>query len=393
MNERLTGKVTAANERSEAVTERPRASGEFIAVRRSQPPPPRPSMLRATYQSRAVSDLFRLCAAIGHEGSFDAYHYVLRTLFGGWGEREVVENAPYPVGLGDDHSPFAFGLAFAPGGIDLRLLVEAQAKDASPPSVRAAALGLNRELASRFELDFTRFSALRDLLLDGNEGPLFTTWHAARWRSGRLPAFRLYLKPRTHGIARAEALVREALGRLGFGAVAEPYLSRMTLRPGDTLRLLSFDVSSDADARVTVYAEHHGATADELEPIAAMSEHHVEGEIARFATAMVGHAGPFLWKPVTTSISFVAGSPAPAAVAVHMPISHYVDTDAVTVQRVSRFLRGHDLDDLSYRRAVHVFAPRSLESDVGVQTFASYRRDAEGPRLVAWLSPEIFRTA
>jgi len=74
----------------------------------------------------------------------------------------------------------------------------------------------------------------------------------------------------------------------------------------------------------------------------------------------------------------------------HLPIAHYVDSDEVTAGRVARFLRQHGLDDMSYRRAINVFAPRALDDGAGVQSYASYRREAEGLRFSAYLSPELF---
>jgi hypothetical protein len=74
----------------------------------------------------------------------------------------------------------------------------------------------------------------------------------------------------------------------------------------------------------------------------------------------------------------------------HLPIAHYVESDDVTATRVARFLRRHGLDDMSYRRAIHVFTPRALEDGAGVQSYASYRREPEGLRFSAYLSPELF---
>jgi hypothetical protein len=203
-----------ANERAEAVTERPRASGEYLALRRSQPPlpPVHTKSGSSTYESRATSDLFRLCAAIGQEAFFEAYCDVLHTLFLGWGDRPIDENAPYPSGISEDHSPFAFGLAFSPHGLELRMLVEAQPKEPVVPSRPGTILALNRELAARYDIDFTRFAALRELLFHGDQSD-FSVWHAVRWSPAGRPAFKLHLKPRTRSIARDESLVRDALRR------------------------------------------------------------------------------------------------------------------------------------------------------------------------------------
>jgi hypothetical protein len=380
--------VKATKERSEAVTERPKASGEYVAVRRSTPP--RQSLrARTTYQARAESDLFRLCAAIGHETEFESYLDAQRALFAGWGDREISYDSIRDSGVLDDHSPFAFALAFAKDGVELRLLVEAQSEDPSAAAMRVAALDLNRTLASRFALDLTHFAAVRNLFLDGEPRPPFSLWHAVGWKRGSKPSFRLYLNARAHGAERAHALTREALGRFGLGVEANACLERLVERPGDEIRYVSLELTSAHDARIGVYVAHHGISSDELEPIVAMSPRHVAGEASAFAEAMIGHAGPFLKAPITTSASFLLGSTAPAAVAVHVPMSHYMPSDAATVQHVALFLHEQGLDDLSYRRALHVFAPRPLEARSGVQRYVSYRRELSGIRFSVWLSPEI----
>ena len=380
--------MKATKERSEAVTERPKASGEYVAVRRSTPP--RQSLrARTTYQARAESDLFRLCAAIGHETRFESYLDAQRALFAGWGDREISYESGRTAGVLDDQSPFAFALAFSTDGVELRLLVEARSEEPSAAAMRVAALDLNRTLASRFGLDLTHFSAVRDIFLDGEPESPFSLWHAVGWKPGSKPTFRLYLNARARGVERAGALTREAFGRLGFGVEANSCLERLVERPGDEIRYLSLELTGTHEARVAVYVAHHGISSDELEHIAAMSPLHVAGEVSGFAEAMVGHAGPFLNGPVTTSVSFLVGSTAPAAVAVHVPMSHYMPSDAATLQHVALFLHEQGLDDLSYRRAVHVFAPRPLEAGAGVQRYASYRREPSGIRFSAWLSPEI----
>jgi hypothetical protein len=77
----------------------------------------------------------------------------------------------------------------------------------------------------------------------------------------------------------------------------------------------------------------------------------------------------------------------------HLPVAHYVDNDQVTASRVARFLRENGLDHLRYRRAINVFASRGLDEGVGVQSYASYRREAVGLHFSAYLSPELFRGA
>jgi hypothetical protein len=365
------------------------ASGEYKTLRISDRARPG-HWPGATYRDRAESELFRLCAALGYEGEFDTFNGVQREMLGKWADTAVPATAPYLSEVGDDHSPYEFSLQFEPGGVELRLLVEAQGDTPSAESNRVAALDLNRRLVERFDVDLGRFSRVQDLFLSGEAAAPFSLWHAVCWFPGTVPAFKLYLNPRARGRDGARELIDEALDRLGFGAEARDVLDRVASSPRDEFRYFSLDLSAGVMSRVKVYVTHHGAAARELEEVMSASPHHFPGDVLEFCESMAGHDGPFLIKSVTTCVSFVEGNTKPHAMTMHLPIAHYVDSDDVTATRVARFLRRHGLDDMSYRRAIHVFTPRALEDGIGVQSYASYRRESEGLRFSAYLSPELF---
>lgn len=354
---------------------------------------PRPGQWeRATYVDRAESELFRLCAALGYETEYERYLAVQRNLFAGWGDTAIAQDPPYASEIGDDHSPYEFSLQFEPGGVELRLLVEAQGTKPSALANREGALALNRRLQERYSLDMARFSKVADLFLSGETTAPFSLWHAVRWSPGTVPRFKLYLNPRARGRDHARELIDEALVRLGLNRETRSYLDQVARSPNDEFRYFSLDLSAGLKSRVKVYVTHHGAGAKELEQVMSVSPHHQAGDVPDFCESMTGHDGPYMIKPVTTCVSFIEGTIEPYATTLHLPIAHYVDSDQVTANRVSHFLRDNGLDDMSYRRAINVFAPRALDEGVGVQSYASYRREAEGLHFSAYLSPELFRS-
>jgi DMATS type aromatic prenyltransferase len=365
------------------------ASGEYLTARRSD----RPGPAGCTFVERADSELFRLCAALGYEADYERYLAVQRTLLGEWGNTSIPKDAPYASEIGDDHSPYEFSLQFEPGGVELRLLVEAQGKEPSARANLDAAVELNRRLQDRYSLDMARFSKVADLFLSEEAAAPFSLWHAVCWQPGTAPGFKLYLNPRVRGRDQARQVIEEALDRLQLSKETHAYLDRIARSPEDEFRYFSLDLSAGLKSRVKVYVTHHGASATELEDVMSVSRHHQAGDVPRFCEAMTGHHGPFMVKPVTTCVSFVEGTPEPYAMTLHLPIAHYVDSDQVTASRVSRFLRDNGLDHLRYRRAINVFAPRGLDEGVGVQSYASYRREAVGLHFSAYMSPELFRAA
>jgi DMATS type aromatic prenyltransferase len=366
------------------------SSGEYRTARHSERVRPA-NWKGASYAARAESELFRLCASLGYEDQFESYRDIQREMLGEWGDQAIPERVPYASEIGDDHSPYEFSLQFEPGGVELRLLVEAQGKKPSALANRDAALVLNRRLQDRFSLDMTRFSNVLDLFMSGAPTPPFSLWHAVCWYPGTLPGFKLYLNPRARGGDKARALLDEALGRLGFGSQTLSYLDKVARSPKDEFRYFSLDLSAGLKSRVKVYVTHHGAGARELEQVMSVSPHHEAGDVVEFCEAMTGHGGPFMVKPVTTCVSFIEGSAEPYATTLHLPIAHYVDSDQVTANRVARYLHDNGLDDMSYRRAINVFASRALEDGVGVQSYASYRREDVGLHFSAYLSPELYR--
>jgi DMATS type aromatic prenyltransferase len=366
-------------------------SGEYRTVRHSDRPPPG-RWEGTTYADRADSELFRMCAALGYETEYERYLAVQRNLFAGWGDTAIGEDAPYASEIGDDHSPYEFSLQLEPGGVELRLLVEAQGNKPFALANREAALALNRRLQERYSLDMTRFSKVSDLFLSGEPTAPFSLWHAVCWFPGTVPGFKLYLNPRARGRDKARGLIDEALVRLGLSHETRSYLDQVARSPNDEFRYFSLDLSAGLKSRVKVYVTHHGAGAKELEQVMSVSPHHQAGDVLDFCESMTGHDGPYMIKPVTTCVSFIEGANEPYATTLHLPVAHYVDSDQVTASRVSHFLRENGLDHMSYRRAINVFASRALDEDVGVQSYASYRREPEGLHFSAYLSPELFRS-
>jgi DMATS type aromatic prenyltransferase len=364
-------------------------SGEYRAARHSERARPG-NWEGASYSARAESELFRLCASLGYEEHFESCRDIQREMLGGWGDAAIPGQPAYASEIGDDHSPYEFSLQFEQGGVELRLLVEAQGNEPTAGANRDAALELNRRLQDRYSLDMTRFSRVSDLFLSANPTPPFSLWHAVCWYPGTLPGFKLYLNPRARGGDNARELLDEALVRLGFDSETRSYFDKVAPSPKDEFRYFSLDLSAGMKSRVKIYVTHHGAGAKELEQVMSVSPHHQAGDVMDFCEAMTGHDGPFMLKPVTTCVSFIEGRAEPYATTLHLPIAHYVDNDQVTATRVARFLSENDLDDMSYRRAINVFAPRALEDGVGVQSYASYRREEEGLHFSAYLSPLVF---
>ncbi len=349
-------------------------------------PPP------GTYLDRCQQGLSALSQALLRPEETATYNELAAFLFEDWGDHEVPQLAPYPSNIGDDHSPFEYSLAFDPEGIELRLLFESQSQLPSPQTNQEAALALNQRAGRRYGLDFSRFERIQDLFLSDAPSAEFSLWHAVCLNPGRAPAFKIYLNPQMRGAQQAACVMEEALGRLGFGAqtiaAARRALKRTEL---DAFGYFSLDLASGPNARVKIYVSHPLIDPAELDELFELCPAHRPGDVIDFCAAMTGSHDTFTRKPLMSCMSFVSGSEVPKAMTLHLPIAHYVESDAVTAQRTEAFLGRAGLDAQAYRRSLQSIASRPLHETLGVQSYASYRREKGGLRFTAYLSPALFQ--
>lgn len=344
-----------------------------------------------TFSEVSRTKLTRLAEGLGLAHVLPQIKPVHDFLLGDWGGLPVGTYPTYPCRIGDDHSPFEYSVAFAPEGIELRLLFETQARISSLHANREAALAFHERLTTHFGLPRDRFQAVRELFLPPEPRPPFTLWHAVIFREGRAPDFKIYLNPRARGRDHANATVFEALRRLGF-ADGKALIETAAVRKGaDAIHYFSLDLAHTADARVKVYFRHDGATAQEVEDVFALASTHRAGDVIEFCETIAGHAGPFSGKPVTSCFAFTSASKGPKAVTFHLPIVHYLRNDARIAERIGTYLERHRLPRDRYLRAVNAYAGRPLADGLGVQSYASFRREASGIRFTAYLCPELYR--
>jgi pyrroloquinoline quinone (PQQ) biosynthesis protein C len=311
-----------------------------------------------------------------------------------WG-RSLRTGAPgWSSEIGDDHTPFELSLALGDPHA-LRIMVEPLG---DPPSLRTnrdASLSLLASLAKDFEIDMGRVEQLADLFFPQGPQGRFAMWVAVALGAGRTPQFKVYLNPEAQGRALAPCLVEQALGRLGFSG-AWPIVSETIARRGtdrDELLYVSLDATHSADARLKVYARHHGATREDLETAASAAPSHSRGDVTRFLSKVAPDIGDvFMGRGLFTCLSFVgAHGNRPAAVTTHFPINGYARNDLAIRERVLACLEDLGLPLDVYARALEVFANRPLEAGVGLQSYVSFRREDRYPRVTVYLSMEAYR--
>jgi DMATS type aromatic prenyltransferase len=349
-----------------------------------------------TYEEISRAQLLALSTAIGHTHASASYINLQTSLLRPWSTRTIPQAAPYPSSIGDDHSPYEYSVAYGANGIELRVLFEAQAGNPSLTANHQEALRVNERLRTQWGASLSRFEQIADLFcpLGAAAQQGFSLWHAACLSANGLPDFKIYLNPQLRGREVADELIDEVIARLGLVGAKEA-LARLRRRGRDLdeLKYLSLDLSDSARARVKFYVCHHQARPEQLEQAFAVAPTHRAGDAAHFCETMAPQIACFSEKPISSCLAFVGGNPAPHTVTMHLPIAHYAESDAAASQRIAAFMAQQGMDELVHKRVLKALARKPLHQSLGIQSYASYRRQGQAMRLTVYLSPELFRSS
>jgi DMATS type aromatic prenyltransferase len=343
-----------------------------------------------TYVECGVEKLTALCESVGLNHQTDRIIEIFRSITTSWGNKAVGDTT-WPSDVSDDAAPFEFSLALDPDNIELRVLVEAQGSEATLQSNWQAGLELNQHLAANYQVNLDRFNQIADLYTPTNAAAKFSIWHAVCFYPDKAPAFKLYLNPQSQSQKRSAAIVEESLVRLGF-THAWPTLAETSAQRGpdkDEFVYFALDLATDPQARVKVYLRHHDATPVELESALSAARNYVSGDAIEFCQAMAPEQTSFSAKSAITCFSFIAGDDlTPSNGTVYLPISNYATDDRIVCDRIDLYFIQHGLPVAKYQSAIQSLAARSLESGIGMHSYASFRRVQHQRRVSIYLNPE-----
>lgn len=343
-------------------------------------------------QSFGSERLDALCHAVGFgAGDSRTVRRTFELMCGAWGQRPLGERQTWRSDITDDHTPFELSLALEEDQPEVRFLLEAQGQPTTLRSSWEAALALNARLQRELGVPLERFEQVKELFEPVDAGARFGLWHAVCVAPGGAPAFKVYLNPLARGPEGAEALVRQALERLGC-AEAWHFLSTVAMRRGsrDQPIYFSLDLSSHRAARIKVYLAHREATAEDIDRVMSLDREYVPGESRDFCQRLQGATGRFLGtRPTLTCLSFTSDDPGrPSSVTLHLPIRCYAANDADALRRIRPLLEPETR--VLLERAVAALARRPLEDGVGLLQWVSLRRQGGGRRHTLYLATEAY---
>ncbi len=332
-----------------------------------------------------------LCEGAGYGAETERVVETFRRLVSPWAEVPAGYRSAWRSDISDDHTPIEFSVTAGDGRTEVRALLEVQAEAPTLLAYRAAGLAFAERLEREFGADLGRFRLVEDLFLSPDMKGPFAVWFAVVFPLGGAPKFKAYLNPKAQGPELAEALVEQALRRLGFPE-AWPELARTAVRRGphlDELRYFSLDLEATPEARLKVYVQHHHATPEEFEQACSAARSYTPGEASAFARAMSGGVERLVARSPFTCSNFVAdGLATPVTTTLYVPVCAYARDDAAVRDRVSAYLREHSEVASTYEALLQAFADRPLDAGVGMQSWVAFRRHQGLSRFTVYLGTE-----
>lgn len=341
----------------------------------------------------ALSRLDALLRAAGLDEQRTTAIDVIQSLIGPWAHQT---DAPWTRRLSeisDDGTPIEFSVAMSERGTDVRVLFEPQAATTDLAAYRAAALALHDRLERDFGADLSRFRAIQDLFAPPDMAGPFALWSSVVFSRGCAPSFKTYFNPQARGVGRANALVDEALERLGLPR-APLAIARHQARRGpwlDEIKYFALDLEHGERSRIKVYVRHHEPSPDDLERACAGQRDFVPESAASFARAL-GVDGLLAARAPFTCSVFVEGDDDRASgTTLYVPVCAYGRDDEAVRRRIGQYLTAHGLDSALYDRVLRAFAKRPLTDGVGMQSWLSVKRDHGAERVTLYLATEANR--
>ncbi len=329
------------------------------------------------------------CETVGRPEWIASGLVVLDELAGEWPSWEAGYDPAWPSDITDDGSPFELSLAFEGGEPTMRLLWEPQSRVSAAdmaPSMSSWEVGtkLSERLASHgAQLDAQR--KLEDLFRPLTSIPVrFSLWYACTLSASGPRDFKVYLNPQVVGVEAAMLLVTRAMSELGL----ESQFERVRASSSDKARptYLSLDLGPAATSRVKVYLAHPGESSDAVLRQIEASGASLDG-LTPWVQRLAGGPTESLSRPLQTCLAFRAGASQPEA-SVYVPLRACVAHDDEAIDRLDGLL-APDERELA-RTAAQAMTGRGLAEGRGIVTYAGLRASARGPRVVVYLSPQIY---
>lgn len=329
------------------------------------------------------------CEAVGHPEWSSAGRVVLDELSGDWPSWEAGYDPAWPSDITDDGSPFELSLAFEGGDPALRLLWESQARTSAAEAAPAeSSWEVGTSVMARLEQKGAVVEAYRRIEHLYRPRPSipvrFSMWHACTLDASGPRDFKVYLNPQVVGIDDAMLLVERTMSELGFtspfGAVREALSEKA--RP----TYVSLDLGARASSRVKLYFTHRGESSTRVLAQLEASGASLEG-VTPWVQRLADGPTESLSRPLQTCLAFRPGAERPEA-SLYVPLRACVAHDDEAIDRLDGLLT--PAEQTLARDTARAVTGRPLADGRGIVTYAGLRSTSRGPRVVVYLSPQLY---
>ncbi|MBN8610604.1 MAG: iron-containing redox enzyme family protein [Deltaproteobacteria bacterium] len=329
------------------------------------------------------------CEATGHPEWSLAGRVVLDELSGEWPSWEAGYDPAWPSDITDDGSPFELSLAFEGGDPTLRLLWEPQARISAAdvaPAESSWEVGTNvmKRLEARgAQLDGYR--RIEHLYRPLTSIPVrFSMWHACTLDASGPRDFKVYLNPQVVGVDGAMLLVARTMAELGLDSSFETVREALSEKSRPTY--VSLDLGARESSRVKLYFAHPGESSKDVIAQLDASGALLEG-VTPWVQRLAGGPTESLSRPLQTCLAFRPGAERPEA-SLYVPLRACVAHDDEAIDRLDGLLS--PAERALARDAARAVTGRELTDGRGIVTYAGLRATARGPRVVVYLSPQLY---
>ncbi len=330
-----------------------------------------------------------VCTTLGKNDWARSGRVVLDELCGEWPSWEAAYDPVCPSDITDDSSPFELSLAFERDEPSLRMLVEPQARPRSEEESWAMSSwhateatlerlrGMGAHLES-LERVWELFKPLPTIPVR------FSSWLACTLGADGPRDFKIYLNPQVVGVEGAMILVQRAMTELGLESSLESTREALSLAARPTY--FSLDLTPRPGARAKVYFAHPGESVVDVLTQTERAGANVSGMRRRLETLASGPTES-LSRPLQSCFAFRDGVVSPEAT-IYVPLRACAATDAEALDRLEGMLSPGQL--AWTRSAAASMVSRELDGGRGLVTYAGLRAGTERPRVVVYLSPQIY---
>ncbi|MFM9610734.1 tryptophan dimethylallyltransferase family protein [Streptomyces niveiscabiei] len=313
---------------------------------------------------------------------------LLREILADWFDAPVGRACRTPSYVAADGFPAELSVNWSGAHPELRILFDAGFRSPRPTDT---AREVTRALAGRPGVGLDRYLSVEDVFLGDTGHEPAPLWHALAWRPGEGLTLKAYfgLYPWDH--RRREAVIGQAMERLGMGAAWRNTARAHGALPGDReLEFFALDLSDAPGARAKVYYRHHDADLDTLDAVASTARAHDPLRASEVFRMLAGPHHDTGGEAPLTCLAFRGGADRADEASTYLRMPNLCENEREATRRVEAVLLEEGIPTGPYRALVDSLAPQPLDAFTGLQELVSFRTGRRRGDVTTYLRFSVY---